>query len=170
MKNTVSVNEISLYVGTYGKYNSGSIAGQWVNLMEYPTLQEFLTHCAEIHSDEQDPEFMFQDCENVPSTLYSESDATDIYKVIEYATENRIDDITALLAYIGNVGLEYGLESFEEAYCGEYDSELDYAYEIADECMNIPDNIKGYFDYEKFSRDLFIGDYTYIDGYVFRNM
>ena len=168
MTQTAAVIEISLYVGTYGKYNSGSIAGQWVNLMDYPTLTEFLEHCAEIHSDETDPEFMFQDAENVPDSMYSECSAEAIYKVIEFISENNISDVDALFSYIGNVGVDYGLESFDEAFCGAYDSELDYAYEIADECMNIPENIKPYFDYERFSNDLFIGDYSYIDGFVFR--
>jgi len=170
MNNVTTVTNISLYVGTYGKYNNGSIAGKWVNLMDYPTLAEFMEHCAEIHSDEQDAEFMFQDSDNVPSSLYCECSAAEIYKVIEFANENSIDNLEALFAHIGNVGLEYGLESFEEAYQGAYNSELDYAYEIVDEFFTIPKGIAPYFDYEKFSRDLFMSDYTYVDGFVFRNI
>lgn len=170
MKNTIKVSDFSLYVGTYAKYNNGSIAGEWVNLSEYPTLTEFLEKCAEIHSDEQDPEFMFQDHENIPENMYSECSAKEIYNLIEFIADNDIDNVPALLAYIGNVGVEYGMQSFEEAFCGEYDSELDYAYEIVDECFTIPKEIEAYFDYEKFSRDLFMTDYSYIDGFVFRNI
>ena len=35
-----------------------------------------------------------------------------------------------------------------------------YAYEM-------PDFARRYFDYEAFARDLFMGDYTFVDGYVF---
>lgn len=165
----VTRKEISLYVGTYAKYNNGSIGGQWVNLMEYQTLNEFLEHCAEIHKDEQDPEFMFQDSENIPPLLYSECSANDIYKVIEFLNDNDVK-ADAFFAYIGNVGLEYGFQSFEDAYQGEYDSEIDFTYEIVEQTMEIPQNIAYYFDYEKFNRDLFMSDYNYIDGFVFRNI
>ena len=31
----------------------------------------------------------------------------------------------------------------------------------------MPDFARRYFDYEAFARDLFMGDYTFVDGYVF---
>nr|DAH13274.1 MAG TPA: antirestriction protein [Caudoviricetes sp.] len=33
--------------------------------------------------------------------------------------------------------------------------------------MNIPENIKMYFDYSALARDLFMNDYVFADGYVF---
>lgn len=51
----------SIYVGTYHKYNCGSIAGKWLNLTEYSSKEEFYEACKELHSDEEDAEFMFQD-------------------------------------------------------------------------------------------------------------
>jgi len=38
-----------------------------------------------------------------------------------------------------------------------------------DECYDLSDFVKSYFDYESFAKDLFIGDYTYENGHVFRN-
>ena len=32
------------YVGTYGKYNAGSLAGAWLDLSDYPTYQDFLNN------------------------------------------------------------------------------------------------------------------------------
>ena len=61
-----------IYVGTYEKYNEGSIFGEWVQIDKY-NLKGFYRKCAEIHSDEKDPEFMFQDHEGIPSQLISES-------------------------------------------------------------------------------------------------
>lgn len=65
MKNTSP----RIYVGTYGKYNSGSIAGQWLDLADYNTYDELMKACSAIHKDESDPEFMIQDCENMPDGL-----------------------------------------------------------------------------------------------------
>ena len=65
--------EIKLYVGTYGKYNNGSIEGAWMTLNDYSDKNEFLEACKELHSDEEDPEFMYQDHEGMPSSWYDES-------------------------------------------------------------------------------------------------
>ena len=62
-----------VYVGTYAKYNSGSIAGRWLNLADYANRAEFLAACRALHKDEHDPEFMFQDYEGVPSWMIGES-------------------------------------------------------------------------------------------------
>ena len=64
---------VSLYVGTYRKYNEGSLFGEWLDLTDYTDAEEFLEACRELHKDEADPELMFQDCEGLPDSLYCES-------------------------------------------------------------------------------------------------
>jgi antirestriction protein len=65
---------------------------------------------------------------------------------------------------LGKAVLEYFIdeqdayEALEDNYCGEYDSEEDYAMELLKECDNIPDYLNIYIDYPKFTRDLFIND------------
>jgi antirestriction protein len=46
--------------------------------------------------------------------------------------------------------------------------EEDYAYEVVEQCYELPEFAKTYFDYEKFARDLFIGDFWFDSVYVFR--
>ena len=43
-----------------------------------------------------------------------------------------------------------------DRYQGEYKDEEDYAYEIVEECYDLPEFAKTYFDYSAFARDLFI--------------
>lgn len=50
-------------------------------------------------------------------------------------------------------------EGFEEAYHGEHDSELDFATESFDECMDVPEHLANYIDYEKYANDLFMDGY-----------
>lgn len=69
---------MKLYVGTYAKYNSGSLFGAWLDLDKYANADEFKAACRRLHHDERDPEFMFQDVETDPGCdwqdgLYSES-------------------------------------------------------------------------------------------------
>ena len=46
------------------------------------------------------------------------------------------------------------LDHIDEAFVGTYDNFREYADQTADETMEIPDHIAGYFDYEGFARDL----------------
>ena len=69
----VTLSEARVYVGTYNKYNNGSLFGKWLDLSDYSGKDEFLEACRELHEDEQDPELMFQDIENIPEALISES-------------------------------------------------------------------------------------------------
>ena len=98
MKNNITV---SLYVGTYRKYNNGSLFGQWMDLTDYADAEDFLAACCELHKDEKDPEIMFQDCENLPDALYCEScsmgNLEKIYEYIEKCEEYGQDLVDAAL-------------------------------------------------------------------------
>lgn len=62
---------IRVYVGTWGKYNDGSLHGKWVDLSNFATPQEFKNYCHKnLHADERDAELMFQDVEG-PAWVHS---------------------------------------------------------------------------------------------------
>ncbi|SUG44921.1 Antirestriction protein ArdA [Salmonella enterica subsp. arizonae] len=63
----------AVYVGTYHKYNCGSIFGKWFDLTEFDGREDFYEACQALHADEWDAEFMFQDWEGIPSQFVSES-------------------------------------------------------------------------------------------------
>ena len=64
----------ALYVGTYGKYNMGLLNGGWVDITTFGSGKEFIDYCITVlHKDEPDPELMFQDFQNFPKFLFSES-------------------------------------------------------------------------------------------------
>lgn len=78
------LSEARIYVGTYAKYNEGSIFGKWMDLLDYSGRKEFYDACRELHNDEKDLELMFQDWENIPSALIGESWlAENIFEIIE---------------------------------------------------------------------------------------
>ena len=60
------------------------------------------------------------------------------------------------------------VRDFQDEYQGQYDDEEDFAYQIVEECQDLPEFAKTYFDYEKFARDLFMCDYWFDGGFVFR--
>jgi len=176
MKTQIKMAAASVYVGTYSKYNNGSIFGKWLNLSDYADKSEFYEACKKLHKDEDDPEYMFQDFENIPSELISESWISDnIFNIME-GFENLEESLKEPFLIWCNNGHRSFLEdfddlinSFEDDYVGEYGSEEDFARELIEERGDLTDFVKQYFDYESYARDLFCGDYWSDGGYVFLN-
>ena len=168
-KHSLDSDNPAVYCGTFGKYNNGSIEGMWIDLTTFIDYDEFIEFCCDLHADEEDPELMFQDYENFPRELYSEScfDEDTFDKIIEYANHS---DRDAVDAFLSCYGIDQ-LDKFDEVYQGKFDSEEDFARHIVDECYDL-DKMLGslsyYFDYDAFARDLFICDYSFDNGYVFR--
>lgn len=171
-----NLSEARVYVGTYAKYNEGSIFGKWLDLSDYSYKSAFYNACRELHSDEADPELMFQDYENIPSGLVGESWISDnIFAVIGAVSDLNDNEQEAFYIWLNDGSREIDtddidslIESFRDDYQGAYEDEEDYAYEVVEQCYDLPEFAKSYFDYEKFARDLFISDYWFEDGHVFR--
>jgi len=170
--NNTTTREFKLYVADLADYNAGLLSGFWLDIEDLTAneisekIQDFLKKRTE-ETSELHEEYAIHDMEGFPSTLTSEW--PDFKELVEYMELIQAHG-DAYEAYCEWIGFEYATpEGFEESYCGEYDSEQDYAEELADEIMEIPTNMEPYFDYEKFSNELFMTDYHYEAGYVFRN-
>lgn len=112
MKNLM---QASVYVGTYGKYNSGSIAGKWLQLSKYESKNEFLQMCKRLHKDESDPEFMFQDYENVSDSMIGESFISDeIWKVLAVLKKYDANRQEAFAEWCEANGYEQDLQAIKE--------------------------------------------------------
>ena len=166
----------AVYVGTYHKYNCGSLFGMWLDLTTFASYEDFCEVCRFLHRDEADPELMFQDYENFCDAWYSESglDEDTFDLILQYADLDD-DERRAFDAYIENKGSGRDAEVFDDfrdKYVGEFDSEEEFAEHIADECGmldKVPESIKQYFNYERFARDLCASDYDFFDNaFVFR--
>lgn len=95
---------VRVYVGTWKKYNNGSIYGKWLTLNNYSTYDEFLSACRKVHSNEKDPEFMIQDKEGIPDGLdfidwISKDDFDEIKKVIKFEKENKEKEAFKIINY-----------------------------------------------------------------------
>ena len=157
----------AVYVGTYRKYNEGSLFGAWIDLAKCSDYDEFIDVCKILHQDEEDPEFMYQDFEGFPEMWYCEScmDEATFDKIVAYAD---MDNKEAFEAFVNATG-EDDMEMFKERYVGKYESKEDFAYEMVDELYNLDEHgvIGQYFDYKAYAYDLFHEGFTFEDGYVF---
>lgn len=134
---TVTTDSIPrVYVGTYKKYNSGNLAGAWVDLAEFPDDPDgFISRCREIHADEADPELMFQDFEGFPREFYGESRlGAGLWPWL--ALDD--DDRELLAVYSGILGQPVTIEEARDAFVGRYSSGADFAEELARENGLVP--------------------------------
>jgi len=135
MNATITETAPRLYVGTYAKYNSGSINGAWLDLSDYSGREEFIEAAAALHDDESDPEIMYQDYEGFPEAWYCESSAPPaiLWEWLELSEEDR-DAYAAYLSYnpTGDI------DDFRDAYRGTANSEADFCAELAEEQGAIP--------------------------------
>ena len=116
-----------VYVGTYKKYNGGSLAGAWLSLADFKDYNDFLAECKKLHNDEADPEFLIEDSEGFPDGLdclewLYEDDFNDVKKAME---GNGGDDDTPATAAVKIV--DYSDKAFAvigdtKPICGELKS------------------------------------------------
>jgi antirestriction protein len=172
----------SIFVGTYAKYNNGSLYGQWLDLTEYSDKDEFYEACKELHTDEDDPEFMFHTWENIPKFLISESHISE--KSFEYFTAldeldddkkagfeiyiNIIKTTSNKEAEISELFIEF--DNCYEGYFKGFTPKADFVcqyVEIGNYFEGNSDFMQRYFDYDKLETDLFLDGYTEHKGHIF---
>jgi len=163
-----------VYVACLASYNAGILHGEWIDATDADTIREAIAGMLKGSPEPMAEEWAIHDYEGFGGIRLSEWESID--KVAELGA--LIDEHgQAFAAYAGNVGADYATaEGFEDAYCGEWDSEEAYGEELFDELYahEIPENLRCYIDYEAFARDLFMGDNYSVDRseggvYVFRN-
>ncbi|HMO51255.1 MAG TPA: antirestriction protein ArdA [Kiritimatiellia bacterium] len=140
-----------VYVGTYAKYNNGSIEGAWIDLDDHDA-ETFRDACLELHKDEADPELMFQDFEGFPREFYGESYLDPrLWEWLEMDDDER----DLLAAYTEDIP-DGTLEQAQDAFLGAYDSPQEWAEEWLeqDPAFNaIPERLKWFFDFDAYARE-----------------
>ncbi|MCT2408591.1 antirestriction protein ArdA [Chryseobacterium antibioticum] len=173
------LDNCSLYCGTYAKYNNGSIFGEWLNLSDYLDYNELYEAMRELHNDEEDPEFMFQDYEApkffINQGLISECHISkDIYEIAEKINDSSLE-FEIIEAYVDCIGnyckdTEELLERVLDSYSGEFNSDEDFVQDMLEQDGSIPENLPSYIfiDWERTAHN-FMYDYSASNGYYFRN-
>ena len=151
-------------------YNNGQAIGRFFDLEGktkdefYEEMQEWLDELTEI-TGELCEEWILGDTEGVPSQY-----------VYEYGIADRFFEYQELIETVGTdpemvkAGLfcDIPLESIEDAYVGEYDSDEDFAFEMAEACGFEESNTwpNNCIDWKQAARDLMF-DYSSDSGFYF---
>ena len=158
-KAAATVNPLYMWVLTAS--TTTALCGLWIDLSSFDDYDEFINFCQAIHADEVDPELMAQDYECFPRQWYNEGfisreDFDHIKEYTEMCDKHGAEAVDDYMEFHDE------LDNFEEAYCGEWDSEEDFARHIVNECYDLErslGNLADYLDYERFGRELFAYDY-----------
>ena len=169
------MSNVRIYVGTYAKYNEGSLFGEWVDLTQFPDLKSFYNYISSLHSDEEDPEFMFQDweCSELITglDLIGESYLSeDVFKVLELVEQSSYEESVwvGFVNCFGESDLDELQEKIEESYCGGYGSDEDFVQELLEQCgdlQELPSHI--HIDWTGTARDIMM-DFCCEGGHYFR--
>ena len=159
---------IKIFISNLKEYNNGKIIGEWVSL-PCEGLEEVLNKISNNGNDE----LFISDYETDISNLKI-SEYDDILQLNEIAEEidNLSDDeVIALQAYLEQYNdIEQALEEVRQGNYRIYyncDNMEDVAYQVVNDCGLLdgaPEELKVYFDYEAYGRDLSInGTFTQVD-------
>ena len=171
-----------VWVGSLAGYNAGRLIGAWVDLTD-KTADEVWDEARELMRPqiagwmteaEAFDECTCMDTDNLAGLVHGECSIEEAVAAAEL-----IDSLpswvplSALTAYMSDLGIDvegFSLSEFEDAYRGEYSSEQDYAEQLIDDTGMLdamPENLRNYFDYEAFTRELFMDGHSFTDGHVF---
>ena len=140
------MGKMVVYLSNLGRYNEGVLQGRWLKL---PASKEALEKVLdEIGINNVIYEFSNNQKLNELAEcleLLSEDEERKLEAILEYESCSSATELIEIIEDMENYDLLYGIDT-EEAL-GYY-----YADELC--CINIPENIKCYFDYEAYGRDI----------------
>lgn len=151
-----------IYVGTYAKYNNGTIFGEWLNAEDYSDKQEFAEACKKLHKDESNPELMFQDYEGFPSVFYGESNIDS--RLWDYLGLDELGrEIVEVWLTENTLDRYEDLQSIVDSFTGRYSSWEAYAGEMTESLGDVPEHLAGYIDFDKMGEDMRICSNGYVE-------
>ena len=156
---------MKIFITNLGRYNEGYLVGKWVKL---PVCEDVLDKVLkEIGIDEYYEEYFITDYENeiigigdVISEYSSVQALNELAQRLEELSDDEVDKLGAVLEYEACRSVSEVLELLDKL--DEFDlltdvtddEELGYYYAEEYRCIDIPEHIQPYFDYEKFGRDV----------------
>ena len=163
--------EPKIYVACLASYNNAILHGEWIDAAQPADaimleIEEMLAKSPTLGAEEW--------------AIHDYSDFG--ISIAEYESIEHVANIAAFIKKHDDAGLAI-LEHFQnlddatramDEYRGVYDSEVDFARELMNECCEISDSMVIYMNYKAFAKDLFICDYFSIKRshgmHIFRNV
>ena len=147
------MSAIRIYIACLAAYNNGTLHGRWIDATQGESgIWEDVQAMLKASPEEDAEEWAIHDYEGFEGIQISEYEGFEA--VAEYA--EFLEEHGALGGLlIGHCGdVEAAKIALEDHYRGEYESMTDFAEQLTEETITIPDSLAFYIDYEKMGRDL----------------
>ena len=161
-----------IYVACLAAYNSGRLRGSWIDLEDSANIRDDIQTMLAASPIRNAEEYAIHAYEGFGDKALCEYEDIDtLVEIAQFITQH--GELGGAL--VGEYSVEEAETLLEERYQGSYNSEVDFAYSIFDDCHSnaIPSNLIYYFDYDAFARDLFMCDYFSVEAdgqtHVFSN-
>ena len=157
------MDTLQIYVACLAAYNSGFLHGKWIDVIDEDGIYKGIYNMLAESPVEGAEEWAIHDYSGFGDARLDEYESiSNVVKITEFITEHGELGETLL----GEYSRDDAKTFLEDCYHGSYDSKVDFARSIFEECYGdaIPENLIYYFDHEAFSRDLFINDYFSIEA------
>jgi antirestriction protein len=174
MTMTAETTTPRIYVASLSDYNAGILHGEWIDAAQDPddVAEEISAMLADSPTASREglpaEEYAIHDHEGFPAGAVDEYTPIEYVQVIASVIASHPEP-GAVRAWLGNDLYvvqscnadpdELG-QAFDDAYRGCWPSVEDYAYELVEDLgmlRDIPENLRNYFDYGTFARDLVLG-------------
>ena len=174
-----NTTSFAIYVASLSDYNAGILHGRWINLDECEDIDDLKKRVGHMLSlsptaiieGRPAEEYAIHDYEGFGDNEISEysslSEVWENYEELKQADEN--GDLEPFQVYRNHIN-KGDYHEFLEYYRGQFESEEEFALSYLEDSgmlSELPDWARLYFDYEAYTRDLFMEDFTFIDGCVF---
>jgi antirestriction protein len=147
--------------------------GLWVDIDNVNGWEDVSELLAVAFPDSVIDEILCADVEGLARHFYaSNCDSFGMSEWVEFQEERSSCYLSdeVIDAYFDNCGVS-PLGDVEDSYLGEFSSDTDFAEDYLDntgDLAQIPENLRWYFDYEAFARDLMMDCFS-SNGHYFRN-
>ena len=158
-----------IYVASLSDYNAGRLHGVWIDAdQDIDDIQKAVDDMLKDSHEMVAEEYAIHDYEGFGPLGISEWDSLETVATIAEAIAEHGE---AFAHYAEDRGdIEDAIESFGDAYCGEWASFADYVQKFIEEVNDIPADLAPYIDYESMARDWGYNGFTTApapDGYVY---
>lgn len=156
------------YITNYGKYNEGQLIGKWI---DFPISKDELEEVKKsIGINEQYEEWFFTDWESdICDPQLGECEDIDDINELAKDLEMENSEIIAAIVEATKVDIIQALNMVDDVVFYENMTLEDVAYNLMEECYELPEIAQRYFDYAAFARDLGFDGYTEVsNGVIYR--
>lgn len=150
--------------------------GCWVELDSSTTWEDIAQAIREKIPGADCDEILCAGAEGLAEEFLSSHDSFELKTFCEWmeAVERSHLDPEVISAYCSNLGewSPEGVTNAEECYAGSYDSDEEFAEDLADQLGlldQVPENLRYYFDMGRWANDLLMSDYFVNEGHYFHN-